>query len=96
LLAALKAIYCDKEYNKRIFGILEKHINSGKKNTGRKGLDLWCIFILSQVRLCLDISYDGLHNLTNNHRSMRHLMEVEKNFCYERVEFEYQNICGNV
>ena len=74
LQAALKTIYCNKEYNEKIFSILEKHINSGKKNTGRKGMDLWCVFVLSQVRLCLHISYDGLHNLTNNHRSMRHLM----------------------
>ena len=96
LLAALKAIYCNKEYNERIFGILERHINCGQKNTGRKGMDLWCIFVLSQVRLCLDISYDGLHNLTNNHRSMRHLMGVEKGFGYDRVEFEYQNIYDNV
>ncbi len=28
LLAALKAIYCHKEYNNEIFCILEKHINS--------------------------------------------------------------------
>ena len=36
LLVALKAIYCNKEYNEKIFSVLEKYINSGKKNTGRK------------------------------------------------------------
>lgn len=96
LLVALKAIYCNKEYNEKIFSVLEKYINSGKKNTGRKGMDLWCIFVLSQVRLCLNISYDGLHNLTNNHRSMRHLMGIEKGFGFDPVEFEYQNIYDNV
>lgn len=96
LLAALKAIYCDKEYNEKIFSILEKHINSGKKNTGRTGMDLWCIFVLSQVRLCLNISYDYLHDLADNHHKMRHLMGIEKGFGYERVEFEYQNIYDNV
>jgi len=96
LLAALKAIYCDKEYNEKIFSILEKHINSGKKNTGRTGMDLWCIFVLSQVRLCLNISYDFLHDLADNHHKMRHLMGIEKGFGYERVEFEYQNIYDNV
>lgn len=96
LLAALKSIYCDKEYNERIFSILEKHINSGKKNTGRTGMDLWCIFVLSQVRLCLNLSYDYLHDLADNHHKMRHLMGIEKGFGYERVEFEYQNIYDNV
>jgi transposase, IS5 family len=96
LLAALKAIYCDKEYNGIIFGILEKHINSGKKSTGRPGMDLWCIFVLSQVRLCLNLSYDTLHDLADNHHKMRHLMGIEKGFGFERVEFEYQNIYDNV
>jgi hypothetical protein len=96
LLAALKAIYCDKDYNEKIFSILEKHINSGKKNTGRTGMDLWCIFVLSQVRLCLNLSYDTLHDLADNHHKMRHLMGIEKGFGFERVEFEYQNIYDNV
>ena len=96
LLAALKAIYCDKEYNEKIFSILEKHINSGKQKSGRKGMDLWCIFVLSQVRLCLNISYDYLHDQANNHHKMRHLMGIEKGFGYDRVGFEYQNIYDNV
>ncbi|MDP1725428.1 MAG: ISNCY family transposase [Bacteroidota bacterium] len=96
LLAALKAIYCNKEYNQEIFGILENHINSGKKNTGRTGMDLWSIFVLAQIRLCLNLSYDVLHDQANNHHNMRCLMGVEKGFGSERIEFEYQNIYDNV
>jgi transposase, IS5 family len=96
LLAALKAIYCNKEYNEMIFSLLEEYINSGKKKTGRTGMDLWSIFVLSQVRLCHNIGYEELHNLANNHRSMRHLMGVEKGFGFEPVLFEYQNIYDNV
>ena len=54
LLAALKELYCNKEYNERIFKALEKHIQANKKLTGRKGMNLWEIFVLSQVRLCLN------------------------------------------
>lgn len=96
LLAALKAIYCDKDYNERIFCLLEEYLISGKKKTGRTGMDLWCIFVLAQIRLCLNLSYEGLHNLANNHHSMRHLMGIEKGFGYDRIEFEYQNIYDNV
>jgi transposase, IS5 family len=96
LLAALKEIYTNKKYNEQIFDLLEHHINTGKKNTGRVGMDLWCIFVLAQVRLCLNLSYDILHDLSNNHYNMRCLMGVEKGFGYERVEFEYQNIYDNV
>ena len=96
LLAALMTIYCNNEYNEKIFSILERYISADKKRTGRKGMDLWSIFVLSQVRLCLNISYDTLHNLANNHRSMRQLMGIERDFGYERVKFEYQNIYDNV
>ena len=96
LLAALKAIYCNKEYNEKIFSILEKFINTSNQKSGRKGMDLWCIFVLSQVRLCLNISYEYLHDQANNHHKMRHLMGIEKGFGYDRFEFEYQNIYDNV
>lgn len=96
LLAALKAIYCAQSYNQEIFAILEGHINSGKKNTGRTGMDLWSIFVLAQVRLCLNLSYDVLHDLANNHHNMRCLMGVERGFGFERTEFEYQTVYDNV
>ena len=63
LLAALKAICCDKDYNEKIFCLLEKHLISDKKKTGRTGMNLWCIFVLSQIRLCMNMSYEELHNL---------------------------------
>ena len=59
-------------------------------------MDLWNIFVLSQVRLCLNFSYDVLHDLANNRHNMGCLMGVEKGFGYERIEFEYQNIYDNV
>ena len=96
LLAALKEIYCNEEYNKKVFSILDKHIRSGKKNTGRKGMDLWIVFVLAQLRLCLNISYEMVHNLANNHHALRYLMGVERDFGYDRIEFEYQNIYDNV
>lgn len=96
LLAALKAIYCNDKYNEKIFRLLEKHINVKKKRTGRAGMDLWCIFVLAQVRLCLNISYDVLHNLANNHRTLRQLMGIERSFGYDIEEFSYQNIYDNM
>lgn len=96
LLAALKALYCNKDYNEKIFSLLEDELKKGKKNTGRKGMDLWTIFVLAQLRLCLNISYDVLHDLANNHYNLRAMMGVERKFGYQRLEFEYQNIYDNV
>jgi transposase, IS5 family len=96
LLAALKAIYCNKEYNEKIFCALEKSISKNKNKTGRKGMDLWQIFVMAQVRLCLGASYDRLHNLANNHFALRFLMGVECEYGFKRIQFEYQNIYDNV
>lgn len=96
LIAALKAIYCHPEYNQRLFALLERYFVDNKKKTGRKGMDLWCIFVLSQVRLCLNMDYGWVYNLANNHLSIRWLMGVETEYGFKRTEFSYQNIYDNV
>lgn len=96
LLAALKEIFVKVEYNEKIFSILESAIIKGKQKTGRKGMDLWQIFVLSQVRLCIGASYDRLTHLANYDHLIRQIMGVEKLPFYERTTFEYQNIYDNV
>lgn len=94
LLLSLKTLYCTPEYNEKIFRILEEGL--GKHRTGRKGMDLWCVFVLAQVRFNLNISYEMLHNLANNHRAIRQIMGVEREFGHEPFEFEYQTLYENV
>ena len=96
LCAALKEIFMTPEWNERVFEILEAKVMAGKKRTGRPGMDLWQIFVLAQVRLCQNISYDDLHHIANNDHLIRQIMGVERGFSYERHEFGYQNIVDNV
>ena len=96
LLAALQQLFITEEYNTRVFNILESSILKGKKRTGRTGMDLWQIFVLAQVRLCMNISYDRLHYLSNNDKLLRQIMGVERDPGYGQIEFEYQNIYDNV
>jgi hypothetical protein len=96
LCSALKEIFLTPEWNERVFEILEEKITAGKNRTGRPGMDLWQIFVLSQVRLCQDISYDELHDLADHHTMIRQLMGVESGFGHEKYKFEYQNIVDNV
>jgi IS5 family transposase len=95
-LAALQRIYITPEYNEKIFSILEEKLVKGKKRTGRPGMDLWQIFVLAQFRLCLNISYDHLHELANEHKTLRQILGIEKGFGHEPVEISYQNIIDNV
>ena len=59
-------------------------------------MDLWQIFVLAQFRLCMGISYDRLHELANEHKTLRQIMGIEKGIGHEPVEISYQNIIDNV
>ena len=96
LCAALKEIFTTPVWNEKVFEILESKITEGKKRTGRPGMDLWQIFVLSQVRLCQNISYDELHHIADYDTLIRQIMGVESGFGYEKYKFEYQNIIDNV
>ena len=59
-------------------------------------MDLWQIFVLSQVRLCQNISYDELHHIADYDALISQIMGVESGFGYKKYKFEYQNIIDNV
>ena len=80
LIASLKEIYCHNEYNNKIFSIIESHIVPVDTTNGRPSMNLWTIFVLSQVRLCLGASYDMLHRHANNDRQLRQLLGIEDVF----------------
>lgn len=96
LILALKRLYTTPEYNEQVFSILEGKVLKGKAKTGRAGMDLWCIFVLAQARLCLNASYDRLHDLANNHSTFRQIMGIETDHSFKKVTIEYQNIIDNV
>jgi len=64
LLRALQYIYTDKDVSEQVFSLLEAVICT-KLPTGRPGMDLWSIFVLASVRLCLNTDYDYLHHVAN-------------------------------
>lgn len=43
-------------------------------NNGRPGMDMWSIFAMSVIRLNLNCDYDRLHNLVNNHKTIRQIL----------------------
>ena len=98
LIAALKEIYCNGKYNEKIYSILEELLDKKEKNNGRPGMDLWVIFVLAQVRLCMNYSYDMLHHQANNDYRLRCLLglETDKYWPVERTEYAYQQIYDNV
>ena len=96
LVLALKKLYTTPEYNEHIFNILEDKIVKGKKKTGRKGMDMWILFVLAQTRLCLNISYDRLYHMANYDTLFRQIMGIETDHLFDKITIEYQNIIDNV
>lgn len=96
LCAALKEIYVTPEWNEKIFELLEKAILPKNNQTGRPGMGLWQLFVLSQVRLCQNISYDDLHHIANYDSLVRQIMGIESEFGYEKQKIGYQTVIDNV
>lgn len=96
LMAAIQYIYIHAQWNERIFSLLSVKITQGKKRTGRLGMSLWEIFVLSQVRLCMNTSYDQLHYMSNYDTLLRGVMGVLPSDYTLGKQYEYQTIYDNV
>jgi len=95
ILKALQHIYATPELKEEVFGILEERVTRGKKKTGRYGMELWHILVLSVVRLGLDANYDRLEDFANHHSLIRKIMGVETGFGEGKI-FSMQSIKDNV
>jgi hypothetical protein len=97
VLKALQYIFVTPELNKQVFELLEKKICSGKKQTGRKGMDLWHILVLAVVRHALGTNWDRLEYTANGDKLTRKVLGVHvEKFGIEEIEFAYQTIVDNV
>lgn len=77
LVACLLKIYTTKAYRNEILEVLASHITQDKKATGRKGLNIWQIFVLAQFRLALNLDYDRLHYMCEADSILRQLLGIE-------------------
>jgi hypothetical protein len=98
VLKALQYIFITPDLNKKVFSLLEGKIVSGKKKTGRPGMDLWHILVLAVVRHTLSTNWDRLEHLANYDQLVREIMGVHATAFIEedKIEFGYQTILDNV
>ena len=98
VLKGLQYIFTNPELNERVFQLLEEKICSGKKKTGRKGMDLWHILVLAVVRHACGTNWDTLETWANHHELVRKVMGVHATAFIEdeKIEFQYQSILDNV
>jgi len=95
VLRGLQHLYMNEPLRKSIFALLENEIAPGKnKNNGRPGMTLWRILVLGVLRLDLNIDYDRLLELSNQHRTLRQMLG--HGLFDEDKEYAYQTLVDNV
>jgi len=75
LLLGLQTIYSNKQTRDEVFAILEKMIpDDVNPENGRLGMELWKILVLGTLRLNCSWDYDKLHDIANNHKTVRQFL----------------------
>jgi transposase, IS5 family len=92
ILQGLQYIYVTDELRKKVFTMLERLVPPKvNKRNGRPGMHLWRIFVLGVLRLNLDWDYDRLHDMANNHKTIRAMLghtEFDDDYYYQRQTIE--------
>jgi hypothetical protein len=100
LLAGLQYIYTNSDLRASVFTILEevipRRVGKGEegmvsKDKGRPGMEQWRILVLGVLRLSLNADYDRIHELANQHRTVRQmlghgLMDDQKEYQLQRLK----------
>jgi IS5 family transposase len=94
ILRGLQHLYVDEALRTQLFELLEAEVlpKTDKRN-GRPGMTLWRIFVCGVVRLDLNIDYDRLHELVNQHNTLR---EMLGHGAQDKEAYHYQTLKDNV
>ena len=77
VLAGLQYLYTQPEFRRQAVKLVELDLNAhSRRDIGRRGMDDWQVVVLAAVRLGCNLTYDELHDLTDNHRALRGIMGI--------------------
>lgn len=75
VLMGLQYIYVNISVREEIFSLLMQKFSPEKnKNNGRPGMELWSVFVMGVLRLNLNLDYDRLRELVNEHKTIREML----------------------
>ena len=94
ILKGLQFVYTNSALRSAIFELLQDKVAPKvDKDNGRPGMPLWTILVCGVIRLDLNIDYDRLHELVNEHRTLR---EMLGHGAFEDVNYHFQTLKDNV
>ena len=95
ILIGLQYIYTNDNLREAVFDVLEKKMLPGVDiNNGRPGMGFWKILVMGVLRLDLNCDYDRLHELVNQHKSVRKMLGHGDVF--DETVYTLQNLKDNV
>src|SRR5690606_34919794 len=95
VLRGLQYLYLDEALRQKVFALLESEIAPKvAKRTGRPGMTLWSILVCGVLRLDLNADYDRLHELVNQHKTLREMLE--HGLYDDDKKYAYQTLVDNV
>jgi hypothetical protein len=97
-LCALQHIYSNRKLREQVLELVAKDVNrESAADRGRQGMTYWQILVLAAARLELNLDYDALQDLAENHRNLRHIMEMgDWEGDDEQPDFNWERIRDNV
>jgi transposase, IS5 family len=94
ILRGLQHLYQDRTMRAKLFELLASEIAPTiDKATGRPGMTLWAIFVCGVMRLDLNIDYDRLQELVNQHNTLRQMLG---HGLFDPASYHYQTLKDNV
>lgn len=94
VLRGLQYVYTNRELRQAVFQLLEQQIApTVDKAKGRPGMTLWKILVCGILRLDLNIDYDRLQELVNQHKVVRQMLEHGP---YDDSDYGLQTLKDNV
>ena len=94
ILRGLQHLYMNLALREEIFRLLEEKIAPKvDKRNGRPGMTLWRILVCGVVRLDLNEDYDRLHELVNQHLTLRQVLGHAE---FDETSYHYQTLKDNV
>ena len=94
ILRGLQHLYMNLPLREKIFSLLEDRIAPKvDKGNGRPGMPLWSALVCGTVRLDLNIDYDRLLELVNEHRTLRLVLGHGE---FDESLYHFQTLKDNV
>jgi hypothetical protein len=85
ILLGLQHLYCTADLREKVFEIIKEilptQVIEGQPKPvsaelGCPGMNQWTILVLGSLRLCLNADYDRIHELSNQHRTLRLMLGI--------------------